>query len=284
MAPGTTAMAPRRLRDQHGKYIRAPAAGSKSSARIVGPARGRGLTRSTVATPSRSSSSAASDDEASLDSSRATREPSDTPSCSSGSTDDSVESESVKTESVRAESVKMESVKIESVKMDPSVKLEFGRSDVEQRVKKRQFPSDFEQRVKKRQSPSDVEEPEPSSSTLQTVSAQHRREPTLYVFSPVHEYPIPLKLRSSMTMDIFFASVLGTFGLADRADEVVALKVSLNSLPEGYLTDSWLVRITVPDSFELLLEVISDLPACKKGLPCAIRVDIIFGDTDGDSG
>lgn len=242
-----------------------------------------------MATPSRSSTSAAGDDEASLDSSRATREPSDTPSRSSSSTDDSVESESVKTESVKTESVKTESVKMETspspspeedlVKMDPLVKLELGRSDVEQRVKKRQSPSDFEQRVKKRQSLSDVE-----SSTLQTISAQHRREPTLYVYSPVHEYPIPLKLRSSMTMEMFFASVLGTFGLADRADEVAALKVSLNSLPKGYLTDSWLVRIMVPDSFELLLEVISDLPACKKGLPCAIRVDIIYGDVDGDSG
>lgn len=283
MAPGASARAPRRLRDQHGKYIRAPAAGSKSSARTGAPARGRGLTRNTVATSSRSSSSAAGDDEASLDSSRATREP------SSSSTDDSVESESVKTESVKTESVKTESAKVETspspspdedlVKMDPSVKLELGRSDVEQRVKKRQSPSDFEQRVKKRRSLSDVE-----SSTLQTISAQHRREPTLYVYSPAHEYPIPLKLRSSMTMEMFFASVLGTFGLADRADEVAALKVSLNSLPKGYLTDSWLVRITVPDSFELLLEVISDLPACKKGLPCAIRVDIIYGDVDGDSG
>ncbi|MCJ1261926.1 hypothetical protein MMC22_001795 [Lobaria immixta] len=273
MAPGASARAPRRLRDQHGKYIRAPAAGSKSSARTGAPAHGRGLTRSTVATPSRPSSSAAGDDEASLDSSRATREP------SSSSTDDSVESESVKTESVKVETSPSPSPDEHLVKMDPSVKLELGRSDVEQRVKKRQSPSDFEQRVKKRQSLSDVE-----SSTLQTISAQHRREPTLYVYSPAHEYPIPLKLRSSMTMEMFFASVLGTFGLADRADEVAALKVSLNSLPKGYLTDSWLVRITVPDSFELLLEVISDLPACKKGLPCAIRVDIIYGDVDGDSG
>ena len=78
-----------------------------------------------------------------------------------------------------------------------------------------------------------------------------------------------------MNIEQFFASVLGAFGLPRHTAFSKGLKVTFNELPEGYLTESWLVKCTAPDSFEVLLEVISEIPACKEGRPYAIRVDIL---------
>lgn len=88
---------------------------------------------------------------------------------------------------------------------------------------------------------------------------------------------IPLKLRSCMTMDTFFASIItATRNTDDHETSISAIMVSFDWKDADDRARTILVRKDITDSFEVFLETIDDAPCWndEKG-KCEVEVDVV---------
>lgn len=98
---------------------------------------------------------------------------------------------------------------------------------------------------------------------------------TLRVYIPPLAEFIPLRLRSCMTIYSFFDNVLCAF--EKPAEKVAALRITFESVPDGPAEmKTWLVKKNVPDSYDIFLDVLNELPGWSETAKCSVRVDIIL--------
>lgn len=98
---------------------------------------------------------------------------------------------------------------------------------------------------------------------------------TLRVYMPPLTEFIPLRLRSCMTIYSFFDNVLCAF--EKPAEKVAALRITFESVPDGPAEmKTWLVKKNVPDSYDIFLDVLNELPGWSETAKCSVRVDIIL--------
>lgn len=98
---------------------------------------------------------------------------------------------------------------------------------------------------------------------------------TLRVYMPPLAEFIPLRLRSCMTIYSFFDNVLCAF--EKPAEKVAALRITFESVPDGPAEmKTWLVKKNVPDSYDIFLDVLNELPGWSETAKCSVRVDIIL--------
>ncbi len=80
-----------------------------------------------------------------------------------------------------------------------------------------------------------------------------------------------------MNMSSFFHSVLGAFELDDRPEKVSALRVNLDRIPNDESSKAtWLIKRSVPDSFEIFLEAVNRWPGWKEKESCSVVVEIVL--------
>ncbi|MCJ1468990.1 hypothetical protein MMC07_007621 [Pseudocyphellaria aurata] len=116
----------------------------------------------------------------------------------------------------------------------------------------------------------------PIASATSTISPYKQANTNLCFFLPPGDEYVPLKLRSCMTMSTFFGAAIEAFDLHDQAEKVRALRITFNYVSEGDQKNTWLVKKTIPDSFEIFLDVVDRLPVWDEGGTCGVRVDIIL--------
>lgn len=98
---------------------------------------------------------------------------------------------------------------------------------------------------------------------------------TLQVYVPPLAEFIPLRLRSCMTISSFFDSVLCAF--EKPAEKVAALRITFERVPDGPAEmKTWLVKKNIPDSYDIFLDVVNELPGWSETAKCSVRVDIIL--------
>lgn len=98
---------------------------------------------------------------------------------------------------------------------------------------------------------------------------------TLQVYVPPLTKFIPLRLRSCMTISSFFQSVLCAF--EKPAEKVAALRITFERVPDGPAEmKTWLVKKNIPDSYDIFLDVVNELPGWSETAKCSVRVDIIL--------
>lgn len=116
----------------------------------------------------------------------------------------------------------------------------------------------------------------PTANATSTISAYKQANTNLCFFLPPGDEYVPLKLRSCMTMSTFFGAAIEAFDLHNQTEKVRALRITFNYVSEGDQKNTWLVKKTIPDSFEIFLDVVDRLPVWDEGGTCGVRVDIIL--------
>lgn len=106
--------------------------------------------------------------------------------------------------------------------------------------------------------------PSPSSQSLQSptspilvLSENQLIHTILHVSLPPRLDFVPMRLRSCITMDKFFESILNAFDLQGNEKNLDAARVTFDWMPRNDKNRSWLVKRNVPDSFEMFLECVS---------------------------
>lgn len=123
--------------------------------------------------------------------------------------------------------------------------------------------------------PSVVEVSQPAKAFIDRYKQSHT---TLHISLSTNDYgAVPVYLRSCMTMETFFASALAAWGLEGKESEVAAVTVKFDWLKEE---GPMVVRKEVVDSFQKVLETITEAPVWKDGgverPGCDVRVKIIM--------
>lgn len=119
-------------------------------------------------------------------------------------------------------------------------------------------------------------QPSPVATGTSTISPYKQANTNLCFFLPPGDEYVPLKLRSCMTMSTFFGAAIEAFDLHDQAERIRALRITLNYVSEGDQKNTWLVKQTIPDTFEIFLDVVDRLPVWDEGGTCGVRVDIVM--------
>ncbi|MCJ1368342.1 hypothetical protein MMC16_007484 [Acarospora aff. strigata] len=101
---------------------------------------------------------------------------------------------------------------------------------------------------------------------------------TLHISLSTNDYgAVPIYLRSCMTIETFFASMLSAWGLEGKDSEVAAVTVKFDWLKEE---GPMIVRREVSDSFQKMLETINEAQVWKdrsvERRRCDVRVKIIL--------
>lgn len=159
-------------------------------------------------------------------------------------------------------------------------KHNFGPENFTDNSVDRQADNPIERRVEKSAAPN-LDRPikcqsPPVATAIPTISPYKQANTNLCFFLPPGDEYIPLKLRSCMTMSTFFGAAIEAFDLHDQAEKVRALRITFNYVSEGDQKNTWLVKQTIPDSFEIFLDVVDRLPVWDEGGTCGVRVDIIM--------
>lgn len=118
--------------------------------------------------------------------------------------------------------------------------------------------------------------PSPTAAIAFNISPYKQANTNLCFFLPPGNDYVPLKLRSCMNMSSFFGAAIEAFELQDQTEEIRALRVMFDPFSGGDQKDTWLVKKTIPDSFEIFLDVVDQLPVWDEGGTCRVRVDIIM--------
>ena len=108
------------------------------------------------------------------------------------------------------------------------------------------------------------------------ISPYKQANTNLCFFLPPGDEYVPLKLRSCMNISSFFGAAIEAFELHDQTEEIQALRITFDHVSEGDQKNTWLVKKTIPDSFEIFLDVVDQLPVWDEGGTCRVRVDIIM--------
>lgn len=118
----------------------------------------------------------------------------------------------------------------------------------------------------------------PSLETSPTVSGTKLANTILRVYLPPQKDCVPLRLRSCMTISSFFESALGAFEIGDQIEKVAALRVTFEGKSDGRWNAQWtqLVKRGIPDSFEIFLDIVNDLPNLDGGGSCQVKVEIMM--------
>lgn len=116
----------------------------------------------------------------------------------------------------------------------------------------------------------------PIATATTTISPYKQANTNLCFFLPPGDECVPLKLRSCMTMSTFFGAATEAFDLHDQTEKIRALRITFSYVSEGDQKNTWLVKQTIPDSFEIFLDVVDRLPVWGEGGTCGVRVDIIM--------
>lgn len=107
------------------------------------------------------------------------------------------------------------------------------------------------------------------------IAIYKQQNTTLQVYMPPLGEFIPLRLRSCMTLSSFFDSVLRAF--EKPAEKVAALRITFERVPDGPAEmKTWLVKKNIPDSYDIFLDVVNELPGWSETAKCSVRVDIIL--------
>lgn len=77
-------------------------------------------------------------------------------------------------------------------------------------------------------------------------------------------------------MSTFFGGAIEAFDLHDQTEMIRALRITFSYVSEGDQKNTWLVKQSIPDSFEIFLDVVDRLPVWGEGGTCGVRVDIIM--------
>lgn len=128
---------------------------------------------------------------------------------------------------------------------------------------------------------SDVYPPSPSSQNLPSptspILSEHQLIHTiLHVSLPPRLDFVPMRLRSCITMDKFFESVLTAFDLQANEKKLEAARVTFEWKPEGDRNRSWLVKRNVSDSFEMFLECVSTAKESVDDSKWIVGVEILM--------
>lgn len=119
-------------------------------------------------------------------------------------------------------------------------------------------------------------QPSPIATATASISPYKQANTNLCFFLPPGDEYVPLKLRSCMTMSTFFGAAVEAFDLHDQREKVRALRITFNYVSEGDQKNTWLVKQTIPDSFEIFLDVVDRLPVWDEGGTCGVRVDVLL--------
>ncbi|KAL6713457.1 hypothetical protein ACLMJK_008922 [Lecanora helva] len=88
---------------------------------------------------------------------------------------------------------------------------------------------------------------------------------------------IPVKLRSCMTVDTFFATILAAAGQISDDPTITTIKVAFDWLSQQDTKKSICVKKSIPDSFEVFLEVIDEAPCWQvENGKCEVAVSVIL--------
>lgn len=116
----------------------------------------------------------------------------------------------------------------------------------------------------------------PIATATTIISPYKQANTNLCFFLPPGDEYVPLKLRSCMNMSTFFEGAIEAFDLHDQTEKIRALRIAFSYVSEGDQKNTWLVKQSIPDSFEIFLDVVDRLPVWGEGGTCEVRVDIIM--------
>lgn len=93
-----------------------------------------------------------------------------------------------------------------------------------------------------------------------------------------------LKLRSCMTIDNFFESIISATGYEDQKSSISTIMVTFDFKADDDSTKSILVKRNIVDSFEAFLEIIDKAPCWDddEGGRCEVAVDVIYIGESGE--
>lgn len=116
----------------------------------------------------------------------------------------------------------------------------------------------------------------PPSPNSPLLSPHKLLNTILYVSLPPSTDFVPIRLRSCSTIDTFFASVLNAYDLQESEQNLDAARVTFEWMPKSDKNRSWLVKKTVEDSFEMLLECVSAANVWMDEGKAIVRVEILM--------
>ena len=115
-----------------------------------------------------------------------------------------------------------------------------------------------------------------SSTFLTDYKQNHTTLRASYNSSDNKTCPVMLKLRSCMTIETFFASIMSTTENTSRPDGVSTIMITFDWKDAKDLKKSICVKKNVGDSFEVFLEIIDEAPCWKKqGGKCEVAVEVV---------
>lgn len=109
------------------------------------------------------------------------------------------------------------------------------------------------------------------------IDAIKQKNTALWISIPSSSDAVPLKLRSCMTISSLFDSALTICGLADQQAKVSGLRTRFGWKQNVDLNKFLMLKREFPDSFEIFLEIINNLPCWgNEDGHCVVTVEVVL--------
>jgi len=119
--------------------------------------------------------------------------------------------------------------------------------------------------------------PDTPESNMPQISSHKQRHTILRAACASSVSVVPLKLRSCMTIDSFFSTIITATGSANQEREISTIMVEFDFREEGDAKRSILVKRDVEDSFEVFLEMIDEAPCWEdEAGRCEVAVEVML--------
>lgn len=125
----------------------------------------------------------------------------------------------------------------------------------------------------------------PSASYIQfptmlpTLAPDKQNRTTLRIRLPLFSDHVPLKLRTGMTLDSLFSSVITIYGQEDQEASIMGIRASFGWKSTEDPDSVIILKRAFPDSYEIFLEIINDADVWEEqggGGRCAVDIEPVL--------